>query len=331
MLDGAVLTEVKYIISTSNSFLLTCHIHPDGDALGSAMGMAHALKAIGKEVVVTFPNPFVLPYSLNKTIPGLKELTTPSDEISIEKHFDVVMTFDCGSKSRLSGLEDLIERSGKFINVDHHLSNEKFGDINVIDVNAASSGSVVQEILNFCEIELNDEVAICLYIALLTDTGRFQFSSTTPEVFEQAKVLSGFNVDIAFLSRTLTEEDSYSLMKLAGSVLSEMQYDDKAQMAYSFVTIEMREKFGCAYDEVEGLIELVRRSREADVACMVKEFEPGDFRVSLRSLGTIDVCEIASNFGGGGHRYAAGFSSAETKDAIIEKVKTLIQSARSNA
>ena len=120
-------------------------------------------------------------------------------------------------------------------------------------------------------------------------------------------------------------------MKLAGSVLSEMQYDDKAQMAYSFVTIEMREKVGCAYDEVEGLIELVRRSREADVACMVKEFEPGDFRVSLRSLGTVDVCEIASNFGGGGHRYAAGFSSTETKDAIIEKVKTLIQSARSNA
>lgn len=328
MLDGNLLTDVEDIISSSQTFLLTCHIHPDGDALGSTMGMAHALRSVGKDVVVTFPNPFVLPYSLSKTIPGLEELATPSDSIDKNKKFDVVMTFDCGSKSRLSGLEDLISRSSKFINVDHHLSNEKFGDVNIIDVKAASSGSVVQEILNFCEIELSKEVATCLYIALLTDTGRFQFSSTTPEVFEQAKELSKFDLDIAFLSRTLTEEDSYSLMKLAGSVLNEMQYNEKAKMAYSFVSIEMREKFDCVYDEVEGLIELVRRSREADVACMIKEFEPGDYRVSLRSLGTIDVCEVASNFGGGGHRFAAGFSSQLTIDEIFQKVIELVSKVR---
>lgn len=331
MLDGVILNEVKDLVESSNNFLLTCHIHPDGDALGSTMAMAHALKTIGKNVTVTFPDPFVLPYSLNATIPGLDTVAVESGSINVDEKFDVVMTFDCGSKSRLNGLENLIVNSSSFINVDHHLSNEKFGDINVIDVDAASSGSVVQEILEFCDIALDKDIATCLYIALLTDTGRFQFSSTNPVVFEQAKILSSYGVDIAFLSRTLTEEDSFNLMKLAGSVLSEMQYDIEAQLVYSYVTIEMREKFNCAYDEVEGLIELVRRSREADVACMVKEFEPGDYRVSLRSLGTVDVCELASNFDGGGHRYAAGFSSQLSIEDIFSKVKSLINDARASS
>ncbi|MBP9115288.1 MAG: bifunctional oligoribonuclease/PAP phosphatase NrnA [Acidimicrobiia bacterium] len=329
MLDALLLEEVKQHLENSNTFLLTCHIHPDGDALGSTMAMAHALNSIGKKVVVTFPDPFVLSYSLNATIPGLEKLVVPSNTIDTNKTFDIVMTFDCGSKSRLNGLEDLISRAKTFINVDHHLSNENFGDVNIIDVNAASSGSVVQEILDFCSISLNDDIATCLYIALLTDTGRFQFSSTTPVVFEQAKILSEFDVDIAFLSRTLTEEDSYSLMKLAGRVLDVMQYDNDTNFAYSFVTVKMREEFGCSYDEVEGLIELVRRSREADVACMIKEFEPGDYRVSMRSIGKIDVCDIASSFGGGGHRYAAGFSSTNSIDDILIKLKNLIVLARS--
>ena len=328
MIDALILDEVKNKINHSSDFLLTCHIHPDGDALGSTMAMAHALKSIGKNVVVTFPDPFVLPYSLSRTIPGLKELAMPSNDVNVEKDFDVVMTFDCGAESRLTGLESLIEKSKIFINIDHHLSNEKFGDINIIDANAASSGSVVQEILDFCEIELNDDIATCLYIALLTDTGRFQFSST--EVFEQAKILSTFNVDIAFLSRTLTEEDSYSLMKLAGEVLSKMEYDEANKFVYSYATIDMRKKYDCAYDEVEGLIELIRRSREADVAVMIKEFEPGDFRVSLRSLGTIDVCEIASEFGGGGHRFAAGFSSKLSIEQIVSELNKLISTKRSN-
>lgn len=322
------LSKAREVIENGQTFLLTCHVHPDGDALGSTLGMYHALKSVGKEVFATFPDPFVIPESLSATLPGIEQLMSVEEVQKVRTQFDVAMTFDCGSRTRLSGLEKLLDAANTFINVDHHLSNEKFGDINIIDIDAASSGTVVLSIMDESEIPLNADSAQCIYVALLTDTGRFQFSSTTPKVFEQAKRLSEFNLPIAKLSRVLTEEDPYNFLKLAGEVLGSMERDDESNMVSAVATIEMRQRHGVQYDETEGLIELVRRTRECDVACVIKEFEPGDYRVSMRSLGEIDVCEIASARGGGGHRFAAGFSSKQNPDEIIEKIRADVKKQR---
>ncbi len=309
-------------IKANDNFLLACHIHPDGDALGSMLAMAHALKNAGKNVCATFPEPFEVPMNLQESLPGHHDLLMPYSMCA--GIYEVVMTFDCGSVSRLGEIDRLFATADHVINVDHHLSNEKFGTINVIDIHAASSGTVVQKLLEQSELKLTKEIAQCLYVALVTDTGRFQFSSTTSEVFNQAQTLMEFELPVAELSRVLTEEDSFAFLKLAGEVLSEMQLDNQAQFVSGVATIEMQQKYSVDYSEIEGLIEFVRRSREADVACVIKEFEPSDYRVSLRSLGTIDVCEIASEFGGGGHRYAAGFSSHESPEKIIDNVKALV-------
>ncbi len=308
-------------IGSAHSFLLTCHIHPDGDALGSTLAMAHALKSVGKSVVATFPDPFVIPETLRESLPGIELVQSSSDVQESGNIFDVAMTFDCGSRTRLSGLEELLDSAKIFINVDHHLSNERFGTINVIDVHAASSGTVVLSLLDACSIPVNKDAAQCMYVALLTDTGRFQFSSTTTKVFEQAARLAEFDLPIAELSRTLTEQDPFAFLQLTGQALSNMKRDENSQVVSAVATREMQDHFGVAYDEIEALIEYVRRTRESDVACVVKEFQPGDYRVSLRSLGVIDVCEIASMKGGGGHRYAAGFSSTDSPDDIITFVR----------
>ncbi len=315
------ITEAVEAINAAQSFLLTCHIHPDGDALGSTLAMAHGLISKGKKVVATFPDPFVVPESLVKTLPGTELLRESSEVLRAGEHFDVAMTFDCGSRTRLTGLEPLLDSADVFINVDHHLSNERFGTINVISVEAASSGSVVLKIFDACGIALTKESAQCMYVALLTDTGRFQFSSTTPDVFEQAKRLSQFDLPIAEMSRSLTEEDSFAFLTLAGEALSVMERDEESNVVSATVTIDMQQAHGVSYDETEALIEYVRRAKECDVACVVKEYLPGDYRVSLRSLGIIDVCQVAQARGGGGHRYAAGFSSTQSPQEIIQSVR----------
>ena len=306
-------------------------MHPDGDALGSTLAMAHALKSAGKQVLATFPDPFVIPENLQKSLPGIELLKPKTEVIELGQTFDCIMTFDCGSVSRLTGLEPLIEASSIFINVDHHISNEKFGDINIIDATAASSGSVVLDLLDSCGIEINKESAQCMYVALLTDTGRFQFSSTNEKVFEQARRLSQFNLPIAELSRWLTEEDPYDFMKMAGRALSEMERDERSNLVSAVATKQMQEEFGVSYEQTEGLIELVRRAKESDVACVVKEYLPGEYKTSLRSLGLIDVCEIASSFGGGGHKFAAGFTSILPPKEIISQVRQKVILQRENS
>ena len=319
-------TKAVEVIKNSQSFLLSCHIHPDGDALGSTVAMAHALLSQNKKVTATFSDPFVIPNSLKETLPGIETIVKPFSQVSGE--FDAIITFDCGAKTRLGDVANKFDEVTNVINVDHHISNEGFGTINVIDPNAASSGSVVLSILDQLDIELTKDIAQCLYVALLTDTGRFQFSSTTPDVFEQARRYSEFNLPIAQMSRVLTEEDSLSLLKLVGEILSDMVYDENLKFVYALATIEMRNKYDVSYENLENVIEFVRRTKEADVAFVLKEFELGDYRGSLRSLGVIDVCKIAENFGGGGHKFAAGFSSAETPENITKKVAEAIKNQR---
>lgn len=314
------------VIARGTRFVLSCHIHPDGDALGSTLAMAHALRSQGKDVVATFPDPFVIPQSLNSALIGT-ELLVPSSQV-IGETFDVAMTFDCGSQSRLGELYEHLCRAETFINIDHHISNERFGDINVIDVDAASSGSVVLSVTDSCGINLTREMAQCMYVALLTDTGRFQFSSTTSQVFEQAARLAAFDLPIAHLSRVLTEEDNFDFLKMVGRILSEMEYDESSSVVSAIATLALREEYGVAYDETEAVIEFIRRARQSDVACVVKEFESGDYRVSLRSLGAINVCDIASTHGGGGHRFAAGFSSIDNPRDIISSVRDAVKAQR---
>ncbi len=313
--DGA-LTRAAKAIDAAEVVALACHVTPDGDALGSVLALHHVLVAAGKPSIASFPKPFrVAPHY--RDLPGL-ELLVPPEEFPDRP--DVMITFDCGSLDRLGGLRPAAEAAGELIVVDHHISNDRYGSINVIDPAAAASGVLVRRLIERLGLPLNDAAAVCIYTALVCDTGRFQYETTGADVFELAGELVTYDVPVSSLSRTLFEEHRFAYLQLLSDALAHAVLVREQSFVWTAVTQEMLHRHDVSLEEVEGLIDIVRRTAEADVACVLKEEADGTVKVSLRSVGAADVRHIATAHGGGGHRFAAGFTSnvgiAETVDRI---------------
>jgi phosphoesterase RecJ-like protein len=190
----------------------------------------------------------------------------------------------------------------------------------VIDPDAAASGVLVRRLIDRMQLPLNRDAAVCLYTALVCDTGRFQYQSTTAEVFGFARELAEFDLPIPELSRALFEEHRFAYLQLLADVLSNAVLITDKQFVWTKVTQSDLARHGVTFEEVEGLIDVVRRTREAEVSCVLKEAPDGTWRISLRSLGSVDVRLIAEAHGGGGHRFAAGFTSDEQPDVIVNKI-----------
>lgn len=321
-MDSHTLQRAAEVIAAADSVALACHVAPDGDALGSMLAMHHLCRSVGKHSIASFPSPFVVAPHYTY-LPGL-DLVTPPEQFPEEP--DVMITFDCGSLARLGELAVPSKAARELIVLDHHISNDRYGTINVIDVDAAATAVVVRELAAELGWELTRDAAMCLYTGLVTDTGRFQYQSTTPAVFGLAQELSRFDLPIPSLSRQLFEEHRLDYLRLAGMCLSHAQLDEATGFVMVAVTAADFESYGVTIDETEGLIDLVRRTKEAEVSAVLKETDDG-VRVSLRSVTEVDVSLVAALFGGGGHRYAAGFTS----HAPLESVKTALRDAVADA
>ncbi len=299
---------------------LACHVNPDGDALGSMLALLHVLRAAGRDVVASFPTPFrVAPHY--RDLPGLDLLVSPA-EFPTEP--DVMITFDCGSLARLGDLEPAAKGARALVVVDHHVSNERFGTVNLVDPDAAASGVVVQALVDRLGLPLDRDAAVCLYAALVCDTGRFQYASTTPAVFDLARRLTEFDVPVPELSRRLFEEHRFAYLQLLGDALARAELVPEHGFVWTAVTQDMLRRHGVSIDEVEGLIDILRRAEEAEVACVLKEEADGTVRVSLRSLGSVAVDGIAVAHGGGGHRFASGFSAeGDVRDVVARILAAL--------
>ncbi len=295
---------------------LACHVNPDGDALGSMLALLHVLRAAGRDVVASFPTPFrVAPHY--RDLPGLDLLVSPA-EFPTEP--DVMITFDCGSLARLGDLEPAAKGARALVVVDHHVSNERFGTVNLVDPDAAASGVVVQALVDRLGLPLDRDAAVCLYAALVCDTGRFQYASTTPAVFDLARRLTEFDVPVPELSRRLFEEHRFAYLQLLGDALARAELVPEHGFVWTAVTQDMLRRHGVSIDEVEGLIDILRRAEEAEVACVLKEEADGTVRVSLRSLGSVAVDGIAVAHGGGGHRFASGFSAEGDARDVVARI-----------
>jgi phosphoesterase RecJ-like protein len=310
------LARAAGVIAGARQISLACHVSPDGDALGSMLGLMHVLRAAGRNVVASFPTPFVVAPHYRE-LPGL-ELLTPPQDFPMEP--EVVVTFDCGSIGRLGDLEPMAKGADELVVIDHHASNDCYGTINVVDPDAAASGVVVRRLVRALELPLDRDAAVCLYAALVCDTGRFQYDTTTPEVFDLARELTTFDVPVSRLSRSLFEEHRFAYLQLLGEVLGRAVLVPEKRFVWTAVTQADLARHGVTLEEVEGLIDVVRRTAEAEVTCVLKEEPDGDMRVSLRSLADVDVRRIAERHGGGGHRFAAGFTSSDPADAIVARI-----------
>jgi phosphoesterase RecJ-like protein len=310
------LARAAGVIREAASVALACHINPDGDALGSMLALHSILDAGGYRVVSSFSEPFVVAPHY-RLLPGLERMVPPHQ---FPAEPDVMVTFDCGSLARLGDLEPSAKAARELVVLDHHLSNDGYGTINVIDPDAAATGVLVRRLAGLLGLPLTRDAAVCLYAALVCDTGRFQYESTTPAVFDLAGELAGFDVPIADLSRTLFEEHRFAYLRLLGEALGRAELVPEKRLVWTFVTQADLHRHGVTFEEIEGLIDIVRRAREAEVTCVLKEAPDGSLRVSMRSLGEVDVSRIAAEHGGGGHRFAAGFTSDMSVTATIQSI-----------
>ena len=319
-MSDAELARAAEVVRGAGQIALACHVTPDGDALGSMLGLFHVLRGAGRDVVASFPSPFVVAPHYRE-LPGLDLLTKPEDFPAAP---ELMMTFDCGSLDRLGDLMPAARAARELVVIDHHISNDRYGTINVIEPDAAASGWVVQRLVDTLGLPLNRDAAVCLYTAIVCDTGRFQYDTTTPEVFDLARRLTEFDVPVARLSRALFEEHRFAYLQLLGEALATAELVREQRFVWTAVTQDMLRRYDVTIEEVEGLIDILRRTSEAEVTCVLKEESDGSVRVSLRSLGGVDVRRIAEHNGGGGHRYAAGFTSNADVATTVARVRAAL-------
>lgn len=315
-MKASELDRAAQAIDACESVALACHVAPDGDALGSMLALHHLCLSVGKRSIASWPEPFVVAPHY-EFLPGLDLATKPID---FPAEPELMVTFDCGSIDRLGELADPARAARTLVVVDHHLTNDRYGTINLVDPQAAASAVMVHRLVRRLGWSLTRDAAICMYTGIVTDTGRFQYSNTTTEVFELASELSRFGLPIASMSRQLFELHRFAYLQLIAVALARAVLDPELRLVATWITQADLDRFDVGVDETEGLIDLVRRTDEADVACVLKETPEGT-KVSLRSTSDVDVSAIAMAFGGGGHRAAAGFTSHRPIPDVLAEVR----------
>ncbi len=304
---------------------LICHVNPDGDALGSMLGFGLGLRQLGiTRLRATFPGVFELPDPY-QALPGTELLVPEAEAYRAPK---LILIFDVAAESRLGDLVRLLPEAPCVVVLDHHASNTGFGRVQLVDPRAAATSVVAYELLDRLGVVPDAAIAECLYVALATDTGSFKFDMTTAGVHEMAARLIATGIRPGEISRRVFDTRPFGAMKLAGEVLGRAVLEPAAAagrgMVWTWATLADLERHGQRPYVLETLIDPVRSVAEADVAVLIKEIAPGEWAVSLRSKGAVDVSRVAMELGGGGHRLAAGFTGYGEPTAIVTAARELL-------
>ncbi|MGY1711841.1 bifunctional oligoribonuclease/PAP phosphatase NrnA [Geodermatophilus sp. SYSU D00758] len=303
--------------------VLSGHVQPDADALGSTLALAEGLRRRGARVLPTFPDPFTLPASL-AWLPGADALV-PSSEVPSSP--DVFVSLDAASPARLGELAPLLQRAGTSVVVDHHASNPGFGCVQVVDPAAPATVTLVADLLDGLGMALDRRLATCLYAGLAADTGSFRFGSTRPDTHELAARLLATGIDHAAISRRLFDTAPFSWLGLLSVVAGRaaLEPDVGAGLVWTWSSTAEAAEHGLPGEQLEALVDVIRATQEADVACVLKGQDDGSWSVSLRSRGATDVARVAVALGGGGHSAAAGFSAPGPREAVVGAVRDLLR------
>jgi len=312
-------------LSEAAEVAIACHVNPDADALGSMLGLSNHLRAMGKRTVCSFPNdPFESP-RWAEMLPGTEALVPPA---AFPNDPEVMVTCDVASLDRLGMLGGTAVRARSLIWIDHHVTNEGLGTIPLVEPSASSTCELVWRLVKELGGEIQIETAVCLYAGLVTDTGRFQYQAVGPDTLRLAAELREFPFDHARLVRALYEDNAAAYLRVLGLALGRLRLEPDADLVWTYLTCADLDAGGVDPAEADDLIDVVRTAREADVAAVIKQQRDGRFKVSLRSRGGHDVSAVASTFGGGGHRLAAGYTSPS---GLARTVETLTSSLRAQS
>jgi bifunctional oligoribonuclease and PAP phosphatase NrnA len=313
------LASVADAIRAHDHFVITTHENPDGDALGSLLSMKLALDQLGKDSVMVLHSDAPLPAEY--AFMPLQDLQRRWPDDVAER---VLLAVDCANESRIADPE-VLGRVPLSVDIDHHHDNTRFGQINLIVADASSTGEVLRDVFRELDVELTPEIAEALYIALVTDTGRFQYTNTTPKALRLAAELVEAGANVHRVFQGVYESVQFAKLKLLARALERAQVYEGGRIVVSYLLRTDFAEVGAPEPYSEGIIDFLRAVEGADLAVLIREPPREDGpsrRVSLRaSIDELDVSAIARKSGGGGHRQAAGFSSEATIDEITDFVR----------
>lgn len=319
MHDISTLKNIIQEIKNSKKSLVLSHQNPDGDTLGSNLALGALLKKLGHVVdhVICDPVPEIykfLPFS---------ELVKSPDDKTLQKNYDLVFSLDCGSLKRLGKAKDFWLKAKTTINIDHHISNERFGKINWIEAEATSTGQMVYWLGKDLNIKITKEIATLLYTTLLTDTGCFANSNTNAEALSWGAELISLGADHENVYRKAFLERPFKSVKIFGIALNNLNLIEGNKIVWTYVSKDVMDSLSATGEDTEDVADFMMRTKGAKVGVFFRE-DSNETKVSLRSVTDFDVSKIAVSMGGGGHKRAAGINIksplGEVKDLVLKKV-----------
>lgn len=306
--------ELLKAIENSNSIAVASHINPDGDNLGSLLGLGMSLVQLGKKVA--FIRADIVPEDY-KFLPGIERL---SGYGTIIDNLDLLIILDCSDPTRLGENQRLIDDAKIVVNIDHHISNTMFGDIKLVDPKASSTGELVFDIIQELKLPVNEEIATCIYTAITTDTGRFSYQSVTANTHRTAASLYEIGINGYEINKKLYQTRSLKRTRLFSRAMAEMELMFEGRAAVVKISRKMLEETGATMEDTEGIVEFLRDTESVEAACILKELDENQIKASVRTKDPVDANKVCSVFGGGGHIRASGCTISGTLEEAAEQI-----------
>lgn len=302
-----LIDEFIDLIKSSNNIYLASHVQPDGDNIGSLLALGRALEKMNKDISIvkvdSIPKKF-------QFLPNMHFFQEPN----IDEDIDLFIALDSGDMERLGVAKEIALKSKKIVNIDHHITNNNFGDLNIVSPLASSTGEIVYHIIKEMNIDIDEDIATCIYVAISTDTGSFMYDSTTMETHLIAADLLDKNIDLNKIIVNIYQSKTLEKTKLFIKSLNTLKIFKNGKIAIVKTTQKMLNDCGASIEDAEGLVSFIRDIEGVEVACILKEIDKKEIKISLRSKKEVDVSKISLKFNGGGHKRAAGCTIYENID-----------------
>lgn len=310
--------EISKILQKNNNFLITSHINLDGDGIGSELALYSILKKLKKKPIIL--NQGTLP-KVYDFLPGVNKVQYLEGDYVDTKSMDVGIALDCSNVKRMGKTYEIFKNIKTIINIDHHTSNENFGDLNYVDSSVSSVGEIIYKLIKFINIDLLDEdISTCLFTSILTDTGSFRYSNVSSKTFKIASDLTSFGIKPHLIAANIYNRNTYPGLKLLGEALSTLEVADSNYVSWLTITRKMLNNTKANDEEIEGIIDVAATLDNTEVSILFRETKDNKIKISFRSKGNFDVNKFAGKFNGGGHPNAAGCLCSGKMYKIKEKI-----------
>lgn len=309
---------ISKVVQKNHSFLITSHINLDGDGIGSELAFYFILKKLNKKAIILNQNRLPKIYDF---LPGSDKVHYLNNYRINPKSIDVGIVLDCSNIKRIGRTYEIFKDIKTIINIDHHKSNENFGNLNYLDCSVSSVGEIIYELIKFIDINLLDEkISTCLFTAIMTDTGSFRYSNVSSKTFGVASHLTHHGIESHLIANNIYNQNTYPGLKLLGEALLTLETNESSYVSWLTVTRKMLNDTKANDEEIEGIIDIATTLSTVEISILFRETKDNKIKISFRSKGNFDVNKFAGKFKGGGHPNAAGCLCSGKLDEIKEKI-----------